>query len=189
MNVWKFVSWVVVIGLLGGCSGGRHTTFLHPEYNFAYVERVAVVPFENLTSDQGAGARGTRLFVSELLATEAFDVVEPGEVSRALGQVGTLRTAELTTEQVTALGKDLGVQGVILGSIDESATLQSGSARENVVTLTLRMVETETGATVWSTTQTEKGRGFWSGLFGTGGKSEGEVARRCAAKAIRTLVQ
>ena len=65
--------------LLSGCGGTGSTKFLHPEFDFGYVERVAVIPFDNLSNDQGAGARATRYFLSELLATEAFEVVDgPG---------------------------------------------------------------------------------------------------------------
>jgi hypothetical protein len=165
------------------------TTFVHPEYNFAYTERVAVIPFENLTKDQGAAARATRYFVAELLATEAFDVVEPGEVARAVEQQGFIRTAELTQEEAVAIGRELNVQALFLGSIGESAAVRSGSSSTNYVTLVVRMVETDTGITVWSTTNTEGGRGFWSILFGTGEKSVSEVTRRCVEESIDTLVR
>jgi len=171
-----------------GCGGMRPTTFLHPEYNFAYIERVAVVPIETLVSDQGAGPRTTRYFVNELLATEAFEVVEPGEVARVLGSLGVGRTAQLTKEQAVQAGKQLSVQGIFVGSIGESETVRGRSSSSNTVTLSLRLLETDTGATVWSTTHTEGGRGFLQKLFGTGGDSMSEVTRRCVKKAIGTLV-
>lgn len=171
-----------------GCGGMRPTTFIHPEYNFAYVERVAVIPFENLVGDQAAGARATRYFVNELLATEAFEIVEPGEVARVLALQGIAGTAELTKAQVTEIGRQLSVQGVFLGSIAESAAIRSGSSAASTVTISVRLLETDTGATVWSTTNTEGGRGFWSSLFGTGNDSLSEVTRRCVKNAIATLV-
>ena len=42
------------IALVSGCASTRGRTFTHPDYNFAFIERVAVVPFENLTDDRGA---------------------------------------------------------------------------------------------------------------------------------------
>lgn len=181
-------SWVLAsLLVLVGCAGTRSAVFLHPEFNFGYVERVAVVPFENLSDDQGAGARITRLFVSNLFATKAFDVVEPGEVSEALQRFGTLRTAELTTDQIKELGATLKVQALILGSVGETASGR-GSAG-NVCTLVVRMVEVDAGTTIWSATTTATGRGFWSTLLGTGRASESEVARDCVDRAIRTLVR
>jgi TolB-like protein len=165
------------------------TTFFHRDYNFGYLERVAVIPLENLSSDQGAAFRATRILVTEILSTDAFEVVEPGETARVLAKFGTVRTGELAQEELTSIGKELGVQGLFLGSVDESSTLRSGSSNVNVVTMTLRLVETDTGATVWSATHSEGGRGFWSTALGTGDRSMGEVTRACVAQILGTLVK
>lgn len=170
------------------CGGIKPTVFVHQEYNFAFIERVAVIPFENLSKDQGAGARVTRLFVGELLSAEAFDIVEPGEVSRALMKYSLVRTADLTREQVVEIGKELGVQALFLGSVNESETTRAGGANVSMVTLTVRLLETEEGTTIWSATNTSGGRGFWSSLFGTGEKSKTEVTRNCIKKTLNTLI-
>ncbi len=174
--------------IVQGCGGGA-TVFLHDEYNFQFLEKVAIVPFDNLSIDKGAGARATRIFMSELLAGEVFDVVEPGEVTLALSKFATLRTAELTTEQTMELGRQLKVQGVFFGSIMESSKTRSGSATVNRVSMVVRLVETETGETIWSSTVSSAGRGFWASLFGSGGKSSTEVMRNCVRKALGTLIE
>ena len=179
---------ILILALAAGCTGMGSTTFLHQDYNFAYVEKVAVIPFENTSKDQGAGARATRFFVTELLAAEAFDVVEPGEVIRVLEERGLVRTGDLTQKQILAIGAELGAQALFLGSVGESSEQRSGTATINTVTLTTRLVETETGATVWSATHSENGSGFWSALFGTRQKSSSEVTRLCVRKSIRTLI-
>jgi len=166
----------------------KPTIFVNPEYNFDFVEKVAVIPFENLSNNQGAASRTTRLFISELLSAEAFDVIEPGEVTRALNKFSILDPADLTQEQITSVGKELKVQALFMGSVNESASIRSGSVTTNVVTLVVRLVETENGTTVWSSTHTEGGRGFWSSLFGTGEKSNSEVTRKCVRKTIKTLI-
>jgi len=178
----------VLASLLTGCAGMKPTIFLHPEYNFGYIEKVAVIPFENLSKEQGAASRATRLFVSELLATESFEVVEPGEVSRALEKFATVRAAQLTQAQLMEIGKQLGVQALFLGTVNESSSMRSGSASTSVVTMVVRLVETDQGVTVWSATHTEGGRGFWASLFGTGQKSESEVTRNCVKKTLKTLI-
>ena len=166
----------------------RPTTFVHPNYNFGFVERVAVIPFENLTDDRGASARMSRYFVSELLAVEVFEVVEPGEVTEAMGLVGSLRVGELTREQIVAVGRELRAQALFLGSVTESSSIRSGSHTDNIVTLDVRLVETETGSVIWATTMTESGRGFFNALFGTGGRTMSEVSRATARKTINRLV-
>ena len=161
---------------------------MHPDYNFAYVERVAVIPFEDLTEDRGAAARMSRYFVTELLDERIFDIVEPGEVTDGMVAIGAYRVAELTPAQIGELGRKFRAQALFLGSVTESATVRTGSSSENVVTIDVRLVETETGSVIWSTTVTEAGRGFWSRLFGTNGDSMGEVSRKAARRAIGELV-
>ncbi|GAB4315451.1 MAG: hypothetical protein Kow0074_03040 [Candidatus Zixiibacteriota bacterium] len=180
-------SYTVLIALslvLAGCGGSNMTSFIHEEYNFGFIERVAIVPFENLSDDQGAGARATNIFLSELLASRTFDVVEPGEVSRALAKHNLTRTASLTTAQATALGSELKVQAVFLGTVNESADYRSGGTSTAKVNITARMVECERGETIWSATATAGGRGVWSTLFGGGDQAKSEVTRDC----IRTLL-
>lgn len=190
MRNWIAVTFVTLLAIaVSGCGGTGTTVFLHDAYNFQYVERVAVIPFDNASENQGAGIRSTRIFTSELLAAKAFDVVEPGEVARVLEQYNIVRTAKLSTEQILAIGKDLRVQGLILGSVTESASVRSGSSLTHKVTMVVRMVDTEVGTTVWSATATGGGRGFWGSLFGSSGKSASEATRECVRKVLNTLIK
>lgn len=173
---------------LVGCGGMGPTKFVHPDFDFAFVEKIAVVPFENLSNEQAAGAKATRYFTSALLATEAFEVIEPGEVSRALEKFNIVTTSQLTKDQVVTLGLELGVQGVFLGSLSEATTMRAGATTVSVVTVVARLLETETGATVWSATNTEDSASFWSTLFGTGQKTPSEVMRRCIDGCLDTLM-
>lgn len=184
----RFVLIAAAAALLSGCGGVRTTRFLNPDFNFGFVERVAVLPFENLANDQQAGARATRLFATELLATGGVDVVEPGEVRAALSRLpGT--GYPLGTEQVIEIGRVLGVQAVVQGSVNESQIMQSGTGGFPVVTLDVHMVEVETGVTVWAATHTEKGTRFGSRFLGTGGEPLSATTRECVRKVIRTLVR
>jgi TolB-like protein len=179
---------IAALVLLAGCGGMGATKFVHPDFDFAFIEKIAVVPFENLANDQTAGAQATRYFTSSLLATEAFEVVEPGEVARILESFGVVRTSQLTTDQVLTLGKELGVQAVFLGSLSEASSMRSGATTVNVVTVVCRLLETETAATVWSATNTEDSSSFWSSLFGTGQKPPSVVMRKCIDGCLDTLM-
>ena len=55
---------LLVAGLvsLAGCSTAMPATkFTNPKFDFSFVQRVAVLPFENLSNDRQAGANATRL--------------------------------------------------------------------------------------------------------------------------------
>jgi polysaccharide biosynthesis protein PelC len=178
---------------LGACGGTmKATQFTNPKFNFAFVQRVAVLPFDNESTDRQAGSRATRLAITELLATGAVDVVEPGEVQAALVKIAGAvpgRPTAPSTEQVLALGKALNVQALLLGSVTQSENLRSGAVPIPVVTIDLHLVETETGAAVWATTQSEKGGSVEARVLGTGGEPIAETTRRCVREAIKTLVK
>jgi len=180
---------IVAIALLGGCAGSHRTVFLHPEYNFGAIERIAVIPFNNLSKDQGMGEYMSRLFVTELLATHAFDVVETGEVVHALTEAGKTRSAELSTEEIKDLAAKLGVQAFVFGAVGESSAARSGNATSHVVSLQIDMVETELGVAVWSASIQSSGPGFISRLLGIGEQTRSDAARKVVKKAVKTLVR
>ena len=181
---------VFLSALFVSCTASRTTSFLHPEFAFAQVERVAVVPFENLSSEQGISNYTTRVFLTELLATGSFDIVEPGEVTRVVGSLGTGRGAELSLEQLKKVGKDLNVQAVIFGTVGESADVRSNSGvNAHVVSLDVRMVDTEAGTTIWSAVVNTSGPGLLSRLVGAGDQTRGTSIRKAVRKAIATLIK
>lgn len=179
--------------LLAGCGGGmKATTYLNPEFDFSYVERVAVLPFENLSNDRQAGYRATSLMITELLASGAVDVVEPGEVRAALAKLPGAQRGRATVpsaEETISLGQDLGVQALIVGTVAQAETLRSGSVSIPVITLDVHMVETETGSAVWAATHTEKGGGVSARVLGTGGEAISETTRRAVHQLVKALVK
>lgn len=171
------------------CSSGVPTTqFANPSFDFSYLQRVAVIPFANLSSDSQAGERATRLIITELLASGAVDVVEPGEVQAALRNLGSSRMTAPSAEEASGLGEALGVQGLVIGTVAQSEVIRIGSALRPVVTLDAQMLETDTGAIVWAATHTEKGSTLGARLLGTGGEPLAETTRRCIQEVLATLL-
>ena len=180
---------LVALALLATSACGIKTTrYTDPDFNFAFVERIAVLPLENLTNDAQAGERATRLLITELLASRSVEVVEPGEVRAALQR---LAGASITpsTEQVIALGKSLSAQAVLIGAVTQSDLSRSGTVAIPVVTIDAHLLETETGTAVWAATQTEKGAGVGAKLLGTGGEPISETTRRCVRRLVSALVR
>jgi hypothetical protein len=178
----------VLAGLiLVGCSGNLPPTqFTNPQFDFGFVERVAVLPLEDLAGDRQAGVRATRLLITELLASGAVDVVEPGEVQAVVDRVVRGRSGPSKSE-VIELGRQLGVQAVMVGSVAQSEVLRSGVVSVPVVTLDLHLLETETGAAVWAATHTERGAGAAAKWLGTGAEPISATTRKCVQRALRSL--
>ena len=178
---------------LTSCAGNlAPTQFIDPDFDFEFVERVAVYPFENQSNDREAGTRSTRLFMTELLATGAVGVVETGEVLAAVSQIPRLQAPKVTRPsraEIIALGEQLNVQALVLGTVTQSETLRSGQVGIPVVTIDAHLVETETGTSVWAGTHTEKGGGLGKKILGTGTEPISETTRRCIRRLISSLIE
>jgi len=177
---------LLALMLTWGCSGP--SVFLDRTYDFGYIEKVAVIPLENLSPSQTAGRQATLLLNTELLASETFSLVEPGETAKVLGELAA-RSAQYDLEQVKEIGKRLGAQALIFGTVSEISSARGGNASVPTVTMDLRMVETETGVTVWAASATKGRLGLWATLFGFAGKSNSETMRECIRDLLRTLIK
>jgi hypothetical protein len=97
-------------------------------------------------------------------------VVPPGEVGRGISRAALQDTESPTPEEVVALAKSVEADAVITGAVLEYGQARSGSASANVVSVSLRMMEAETGRVVWSASSTRGGVSAADRLFGGGGE-------------------
>jgi len=102
-------------------------------------------------------------------------VIPAGEVSRGIARVGMRDPTTPTSDDIKKLGGVLGVQAVITGVLREYGTVRSGSATAEVVSLSLQMIEVETGMVVWSAASTKGGVTFVDRLLGGGGEAMNDV--------------
>ena len=180
---------LIMVAALGlaGCGGVAPSTYVHPNYDFSNVKKVAVLPLENLTGDQTAGEKVRKIVVTELLASGVVDVVEPGHVNKALSAQNIQNPAAMSPEEFKKLASALGVQLLIVGSVESYDRVQVGGVQAPEVTLTLRGVDAESGTVVWAASHTQGGATITARLFGLTGDSLSEVARKAAHEAVATL--
>jgi TolB-like protein len=112
--------------------------------DFGTIRTVAVMPFANLTRDQIVAERVRDVFINKLLSTEVDDTVK--------------------------LGKFLKVDALITGVVREYGEVRAGTNTANVVSMSIQLIETETGKIVWSGSSTKGGITFWRRLLGSGGQ-------------------
>ncbi len=171
-----------------GCASST-TRYIHPNVDMGSIKRVAVLPFENLTQERTAGEKVQKIFLTELLASEAFEVVEPGQVTQALRASRIEQVEALGPADLKKLGETLKAQGIFIGSVVDYAETRSGSTPAPDVTIQLRLVESQTGVTVWSASRTRSGASASARLFGIGGQSLTEAARQLLREELGTLVK
>lgn len=162
---------------MGGCSlmPPAVPDYTNAQMDFSAVRTVAVMPFQNLTSDDQASERVRDAFMGMLLATEQIYVLPPGEVARGVNRVGVRIPQTPTVEEITKLKAVLEVDAVITGVLREYGPVRSGSAEANLVSLSLQMIETQNGTVVWSASSTKGGITAVDRLLGSGGQPMNDV--------------
>lgn len=174
MSKRTMVRWAAVVILAAAaCAAKRQTkeaTYHDPTMDFSLVRNVAVLPFENLTATPAAAERVRNVFMTMMQATGSAYVLPPGEVARGIDRASIPRPTAPSAEQVVNLGKIAGVDAVITGVLREYGEVRSGSASAGVVSLSLQMMETQTGKVVWSAAASRGGVDAADRLFGGGGQ-------------------
>jgi TolB-like protein len=156
-----------------GCGGPRR--YVNERADLGAVKTVAVLPFENVTNDKLCAERVQKIFITELLNQSAFQLVEPGQVTRALRKDG-LDPGALTPDDIKRLGDGLKAQALFLGAVLEYDEGRTAAVPSPKVKILLRLVDTQTGTTLWSVSRTRAGASMASRLFGIGGKPASSVA-------------
>ncbi len=180
---------VVLIASLTGCSSTGGKTYKNLTMNFAAIQSVAVLPFQNLSQDDDAAQRVRDAFMGMLLATEAMYVLPPGEVQRGIERVQVRNAATPTVEELKKLGDVLGVEAIITGTIREYGTIRSGQSEASLISMSLQMLEVETGSIIWSGSSTKGGITTSDRLFGGGGQPMNEVTTKALNDLLDQLFQ
>lgn len=164
--------------------------YVNPEANFSYIKKVAVLPFNNMSTDKFAGERVRNAITVDLLSRGVFDVMERGEVTKVMGLVFRAagfeegEAVEVDKETLKLLGERLGVQAVILGSVDE---YESGVGR-SVVSLSVRMLDTSSGIVLWQAKSTATGTSAWRSIVGIAEQDRSTLTRNAVKEALDTLL-
>jgi len=161
----------VVLLSLSGCGSSSSTKFFQRENtSLAYIQTVAVLPFEG-----GGNAPRIREFtMTQVLASGLFDVVDKGRVDNLLQEEALAAGTPLDEVTLRRLGQRLNVQAFILGAVQQ-VTTSRGSAAFPEITMTLRLVDSETGSLLWQASGRGSGYSVADRLFGMAPKDSFEV--------------
>ncbi|MFH0808919.1 MAG: hypothetical protein V2A77_00380 [Pseudomonadota bacterium] len=155
---------LALLAAVAGCGGPRYYRL---PIDLDQIKSVAVLPLQNLTSDQTAADKVRRVLVAELLAQGKLDVIESGLVDRTVYRNTASRYA-LTPEEVQAVGQELGVRALITGSVSSYGLSRSGGSLEAPeVAVELFMLDCETASVIWSAAEARNGLTFGVRNFGT----------------------
>jgi TolB-like protein len=169
------------------CSGSGR--YVHPSADLGAAKIVAVLPFENLSSDKLAGERVQKIFFTVLLESGAFEVMEPGHVLQTVRRI-QIDPGSMSVDDIKKLGQQLKVQALFLGTVIEYDDGRVGAGVSAPrVKLQLRMVDTETATTLWSAMPSQSGMSASGRLLGIGGDPASQVAEDLIRTEIGKLVR
>jgi hypothetical protein len=191
MRAQRFSPWYILLpGLLQlACASSGATRFVHASADLGAIRNVAVLPFDTLTGNTEDGSKVQKIFLVELLALGAVEVVEPGRVGQLVAKEKLASAEKLAPADLQRIGEELGVDGLFLGTVLDFTEVRTGSLPTPEVTLQLRLVEVRSGTTAWSVTATRSGAGARVRLLGFGGDSLTETARKLIREQLEALVK
>lgn len=147
------------------------------------IEKVAVLPFQNLTDDPIAGEVTTRIFHAELIRSGLFAVEELGNIEDFMFQQRIRRRAELDRRHLLLLRRRLETEAVIMGTVSRFEYV--GEVPR--VALAVRMVTTEEGRIVWKARIERDGEDYLLVLNLGRIRSLQQLCRAVARELIRTM--
>jgi hypothetical protein len=169
-----------------GCASTKSkVVFRDPNMDFGAIQSVAVMPFTNLTRDSMAGEKVRDVFMTMLQATGGLYVIPPGEVGRGISRLNLDRPASPTPEDVTKFAKNVNADAVFTGTLTEYGEVRSGTSIANVISMSLQLMEAQTGRVVWSASSIQGGVTTSDRLFGGGG----EPMNATTQKAVDDLLE
>jgi len=174
-----------MILLQAGCGSGVATkSFMREGASLAHIERVVVLPYENLGG--GGEKRIREITMTQLLASGMFDVVDKGRVDSVLRDEAIEPGTPFDEATLRRLGQRLNAQAFILGSV-ESSTESRGSSAYPEIVLTLRLIDSETGTLLWQASGRGSGYTLSDRLFGFAPKNSFQVTLELLTRLLKTL--
>lgn len=151
------------------------------------IRKVAVLPLENLTSEELASEKVRRAVIAELLV-KGIEVVEPGEITRAMRELNISSPENITGQDLQKLGEMLGVKAIMRGSVSSYGFRQGITANYPEVSIHLMLIDPSSDDILWSVWQTSGGPSFMTRHFGTEVDSLGETVKKVVREAINMLI-
>jgi hypothetical protein len=178
---------VLFLLLLQGCASRSGNLYRDQNMDFGSIHSIAVMPLANNSREAQSSDRVRDVLATDLLATGGLYVIPSGEVARGIITAGVANPTSPSVDEIVKLCRVLKVDAVMTGSIREYGQLKSSSAVSNVVSLSLQLIEGQTGRIIWSSSATEGGIGLSERLLGGGGDPMNKVTEKAVNAIIDKL--
>jgi TolB-like protein len=178
-------SWLL-LGLLGSCAPSMRL-YVNPDADLAFYKKIAVLPFNDISGNSLSAPRVTRAFVTELILTNRYQIVQPEEF------VGVLNRMRITPvsgvydpAQLKDAASQMGLHGILRGTVTEYQMSRDGSGEIPVIGFDAELIDVNTGNVVWRSSISKRGKGRVA-ILGAGTRSLGKLAQDACAEMVTHL--
>jgi hypothetical protein len=185
----EFILIAMAAAILSSCSGTR--SYLNPEADMGFYHRVGVAAFVSLTDDPRAGQKLQRVFMTELLKHQDFDIVPAGQFEKVENDVRAKQsiaaTSGLDSAAIQLIGDQTGAQGIITGVVRDFRMERVGQDEFPLVSFSLQLVDVKSGRVVWDVSMGERGGPKFPVLSFGETHTLSELSAKLCQRALRTL--
>jgi hypothetical protein len=185
--VFMLMTALVLMGAQGCAT--RTDVYRDTNMDFGSIKTLAVMPLANDTRDQLGSDRVRDVLVTDLLATSAVYVLPIGELARGIVNSNIANPSSPSVDEIVRLCKIIKADAVITGTLREYGEIRSSTAVSDVVSLSLQLIEGQTGRVVWSASTTEGGVSVKDRLLGGGGNPINDTTEKAVNDLLTKLFQ
>lgn len=183
---WAGAAAILLMSALSCASGTR--VYVNPDADMAFYTKIAVVPFTNISGDGFAGQRVTRAFITALILTNRYQIVQPEEFRAALLKSGAMPGADGTydPEKLKEVAVQSGATGILRGTVSEYTMQRSESGDVPTISFDAELMDANTGNVVWRSSITKLGKGRIP-IVGSGSRSLGRLTQDACEEMVARL--
>lgn len=191
--MWKIKHWVstslslFLVLQVSACAPmpDYHTD---PALATGFVKRVAVLPLENHTQERFVEKRVHDLLSTQIMSLGFFEVLEKGDLRRFLNdEVQGENKSTIPHSTARRLGREFGLQAYMAGAVEDYTMQRNGSYSYPVVTVTLRLVDIDSGKILWQANHSASGYSTTDRILGLESEGLQQVARQLIEEVLLTL--
>ena len=183
----KKITGLILAGMLllfTACGGSKSMvkSYVRENADLGLIRTIAVLPFEG----GGRAPRHRELTITQLLSSGIFEVVDKGRVDYILQQEAITAGTPLDSFTLRRLGEMLEVNAVLHGSV-EQVSESRGSSVFPEITMTMRLIECESGQLLWQASGKGSGYSLADRLFGFAPKDSFQVTLKLLDDLFSTM--
>jgi curli biogenesis system outer membrane secretion channel CsgG len=178
----------IALALLSLSCASAIRVYVNPGADLAYYTKIGVMPFNDMSSNPLASPRVTRAFVTELIMTNRFQVIQPEEFVGALGRMGVRREQDgaYDPDKLKDAAVRMGVTGVLRGAVTEYEMTRNSGGDIPILAFDAELVDVNTGDVVWRSSISKRGKGRVP-IFGSKSRSLGRLTQDACAQLVARL--